>query len=104
MNIDELFVANQKEGNEYLTTCFDEQTTCRFAPKVQAFAFVKMALFLLPNVADCSNYKYKNYYMYICCGKYKVKTVREYMIVYPYLLFYFENEVYSYVMFKKPNT
>lgn len=42
--------------------------------------------------------------MYICCGKYKVKTVREYMIVYPYLLFYFENEVYFYVMFKKPNT
>lgn len=55
MNIDELFVANQKEGYQYLTTCFDEHTTCRLAPKVQAFAFVKMALFLLPNVADCSN-------------------------------------------------
>lgn len=55
MNIDELFVANQKEGNEYLTTCFDEQTTCRFAPKVQAFAIVKIALFLLQNVAVCSN-------------------------------------------------
>lgn len=41
MNIDELFVANQKEGNENLTTCFDEHTTCRFAPKVQAFAIVK---------------------------------------------------------------
>lgn len=62
MNIDELFVANQKEGNEYLTTCFDEQTS--FAPKVHAFAIVKMALFLLPNVAVCSS-----------CGNYKVKTV-----------------------------
>lgn len=39
MNIDELFVANQKEGNGYLTTCFDEQTS--FAPKVHAFAIVK---------------------------------------------------------------
>lgn len=63
MNIDELFVANQKEGNGYLMTCFDEQTTCRFAPKVQAFAFVKMALFLLPNVADCSSYKQKLLHM-----------------------------------------
>lgn len=49
MNIDELF-----EGNEYLTTCFDEQTS--FAPKVHAFAIVKIALFLLQNVAVCSNY------------------------------------------------
>lgn len=58
MNIGELFlVANQKEGNQNLTTRFDEHTTsCRFAPKVQAFAFVKMALFFLPNVADCSSY------------------------------------------------
>lgn len=39
MNIDELFVANQKEGNGYLTTCFDEQTS--FTPKVHAFAIVK---------------------------------------------------------------
>lgn len=53
MNIDELFVANQKEGNKYLTTCFDEQTS--FAPKVHAFAIVKIALFLLQNVAVCSN-------------------------------------------------
>lgn len=37
MNIDELFVANQKEGNQNLTTCSDEQTSCRLAPKVQAF-------------------------------------------------------------------
>lgn len=49
MNIDELF-----EGNEYLTTCFDEQTS--FTPKVHAFAIVKIALFLLQNVAVCSNY------------------------------------------------
>lgn len=41
--------------------------------------------------------------MYICCGKYKVKIVCEYMIVYLYLFFYFENEVYFYVMFKKLN-
>lgn len=63
MNIDELFVANQKEGNEYLMTCFDEHTTCRFAPKVQAFAFVKIALFLLQNVAVCSNYIQKLLHM-----------------------------------------
>lgn len=65
MNIDELFVANQKEGNQNLTTCFDEHTTmsCRFAPKVQAFAFVKMDLFLLPNVADCSSYIQKLLHM-----------------------------------------
>lgn len=61
MNIDELFVANQKEGNQNLTTCSDEQTS--FAPKVHAFAFVKMALFLLPNVADCSSYIQKLLHM-----------------------------------------
>lgn len=54
MNIDELFVANQKEGNQNLTTRFDEQTS--FTPKVHAFAIVKIALFLLQNVAVCSSY------------------------------------------------
>lgn len=63
MNIDELFVANQKEGTfEYLTTCFDEQTS--FTPKVHAFAIVKIALFfVLQNVAVSSNYIQKLLHM-----------------------------------------
>lgn len=78
MNIDELFVANQKEGNQNLTTCFDEQTTCRLAPKVQAFAFVKIILFLFLMLQSVPVI-YKNYY--ICRGQYKVKTVNTCMIV-----------------------
>lgn len=70
MNIDELFVANQKEGNEYLTTCFDEQTS--FTRKSMLLHLLKWPYFFYQMLQTvpfiCKNY-------YICCGQYKVKTV-----------------------------